>query len=132
MRSTVFVLACLCASVCLRDDALIWINTARGWKSVFDQAKLKEHLCSQVMISPLLESQNIRIIMGSLAAESRASSYRHNSENRYLLPLSCCCKVSDLWAFRLVFEMENNFKVICANHPHHCETEQSTRKRLHK
>lgn len=109
MHSKVFMLACLCVSVCLRDDALIRINTAQGCKSVFDQAKLKEHLCSHVMIPPPVESQNIRIIMGSLAAASPASSYRHNSENRYLgrlLPLSCSCKVSDFWTFSLVFVME--------------------------
>lgn len=61
-------------------------KTARGLKSLFDQAKMKEHLCSFVMISPPTESRNIRIVMRSLATatDSPGSSDQRSSENRYL------------------------------------------------
>lgn len=81
----------LCVSGMMR---LSGKNTAQGLKSVFDQAKMKERLCSFGLISPPAESQNIRIIMGLLAtaADSPGSSEQHNRENRYLgqLRLLCC------------------------------------------
>lgn len=72
--------------MCLRDDAFIWKNTAPGLKSLFDQAKMKEHLCScnDFSASGIPEHEDYYGIVMGTAADSPGSSDQRNSENRYL------------------------------------------------